>query len=486
MPTQLVGLPFSSRDTSAGGDAHRGAHRRVGALGSASRLTLALLASGLGLALFLGLSVAVLPWFLLIALAVVVVYPVLVFRMPWIAFAIYVAVVFMAPGFKSADAITLGTLGLFVWRWLLHRGPMPSRQIVRPYMVFLVGVGVAGALGLFFYRYPVSMVYGDGRGFVYWLWLPLLYSLATGHPDGIRSMARVLAFVAGLVTFVALVQYFFGIRIITSGRVGGVDTGNLIETRVQMHGFLFVTLAIVWSLVALVHHPKRAWWLTPVLMLLLVALYVNFGRALWFWTLAAVLLAAGVSGLRRGSALALLVFVGATTVGLTLAQVKPEILGNIVERFESVRDEGGPRSSYGWRKRENEAALLQISRSPLVGLGLGAEYRSWIVEIARFDEHTRYVHNSYIFLAVKAGLPALAALVALLLISWWRGYRGTRSADVPERTVRIAALASLPPLLGVSITQPELVTPMSVLLFASMVVLMASCEVPRVADKSPV
>jgi hypothetical protein len=40
----------------------------------------------------------------------------------------------------------------------------------------------------------------------------------------------------------------------------------------------------------------------------------------------------------------------------------------------------------------------------------------------------------------------------------------------------VAAVASLFPLLGISITQPELVTPMSVLLFAMLTVLMGSCE----------
>jgi hypothetical protein len=48
--------------------------------------------------------------------------------------------------------------------------------------------------------------------------------------------------------------------------------------------------------------------------------------------------------------------------------------------------------------------------------------------------------------------------------------------SVPHRPLRVAAVASLFPLLGISITQPELVTPMSVLLFAMLTVLMGSCE----------
>ena len=164
----------------------------------------------LGILLFavlLGLSTLFLPWYFYVAVVLLVAFPVLVFKTPWLAFGLYAAGVLLAPGFKSADAMTLATLGLFVLRWLNQgRPPLLPKALARPYLLFLFAVAVAGAYGLVVRRYPIAAVYGDGRGFVYWLWLPLLFSLVRSTPDGLRKLARVMAFIAGAVAFVAFIQ----------------------------------------------------------------------------------------------------------------------------------------------------------------------------------------------------------------------------------------------------------------------------------------
>jgi O-antigen ligase len=194
-----------------------------------------------------------------------------------------------------------------------------------------------------------------------------------------------------------------------------------------MHGFLFVSVATVWALVALVHSPRKGWWVLPFLLLLMAALYVNLGRALWFWTGLALLLSVFAAGWRRGWAIALVLFTVTVFGGAGLAVFKPKVIDNIVERADSVRGEGGARTSYGWRKLENEDALPHIMRRPLTGLGLGAEYRRWMHEVARFEEHTRYVHNSYVFISLKTGVLSLLGLLTLLLLAWRRGWHGTRA-----------------------------------------------------------
>ncbi|MBI3350327.1 MAG: O-antigen ligase family protein [Burkholderiales bacterium] len=436
-------------------------------------------------AALLGLSAVFLPWYFHLALLLALAYPVLVFKAPWVAFTLYVVSAFLAPGFKTADSLTLASLGLFALRWLQSGRPdLLPRALARPYLLFLFAVGVSGVLGLVINRYPIAMVYGDGRGFLYWLWLPLLFSLSRSTPEGLRKLSRVVAVVAGVIAFVALVQYATGVQFV-AGRVGVVDGASGSQTRVQMHGFLFVSVATVWALVAVVHSPRRAWFLLPFLLLLLAALYANLGRALWFWTVLGMVLSVFAAGWRRGWAIALALTVVTVFGGVGLALFKPKVIDSIVERADSVRGEGGPRTSYGWRKLENQDALPHIIRKPLTGIGLGAEYRRWIHEVAHFEEHTRYVHNSYIFIALKTGLLSLFGLLSLLMVAWWRGWRGTRQMKVPQRALRVAAVASLFPLLGLSITQPELVTPMSALLFVMLTVLMGSCESHAQAVAAP-
>lgn len=457
--------------------------KSVGRQNSTARLVLGI--SGTLIAVSLGLLAVVLPWELLFALVLAMLYPVVVFTAPWIAFTVYIVAAFLAPGFKSSDALTLVSLGLFGLRWFLDGRPtVLPRLLTRPYFLFLSSIAASAILGLVIYRHPIPMVYADGRGFIAWLWLPLLYSLAINTRNGIQKLARVFVFVAAMIACVALVQYFTGLQLVAAGRVADLDATSGSVTRVQMHGFLFVSVAIVWALVALIEAPRRALWLLPFMIILLAALYANFGRGLWFWTGLALMLSAFVAGRKRGQAIALVLFF-ASVFGLAgLSFVKPKVFENIIERVESVRDEGGARTSYGWRKLENSDALPHIFRNPILGLGLGAEYRRWINEVAKFDQHTRYVHNSFIFIALKTGLLSLLSLMAILLTAWWKGWKGTRSEDVPQRALRVAAVASLAPLLGLSITQPELVTPMSVLLFVILTVFMASCE--KLAPKTDV
>jgi O-antigen ligase len=442
----------------------------------------------LGLMVFaalLGASIPFLPWFLYFGAAALVLYPLLVFKAPWAAFTLYAIGTFVAPGFKSADALTLFTLILFALRWLhVGRPAVLPAFLAKPYIVLLAAVAVALLVGGA-KRHSVPMIYMDGRGFLYWLWLPLLYSLAQSTSDGVKRCARAFALIAAVIAFVALVQYVTGVQVVAAGRVGDLDAANAGQTRVQLHGFLFIAVATVWALVAAVHSPRRIPWLVPFLLLMLAALYANFGRALWFWTAVAVVFSVYLSGRQRGGALAAILVVGGVFAAGGLLLAKPKVVDNIVDRVVSVREEGGARTSYGWRKLENQDALPHIMRNPVTGLGLGAEYRRWMHEVATFEQHTRYVHNSYFFIALKAGVPCLVAMLVLLLRAWRRGWYGFRRLDVPQRAARIAALASLFPLLGLSITQPELVTPMSVLLFVLMTVLLGSCDRPGKSSARP-
>ena len=419
-------------------------------------------------ALFLGLVCVFLPWWLVLGAVLAIGYPLLLWFAPWAGIGAYALALIISPDFKLSDVLTACSLALLAFK-LVHSGArlhLP-RSEWRPFVAFMALVLLSLALALGVFGNTVPYIYRDGRAFLYWLWLPLLYWLAVRELPGGAKLARVMVFMAIAVSLIALLQYTFNIQIAREGRVGGLETLGVIEndlTRVQMQGYSFVMVGLAWALVTATRGGRRLFLALPLIVLFAAALYVNFGRALWAWSVLAVLMCGVVLGLRRAALLgSTLVVLG--VLGLaSLSMLRPEVIESAVNRLASVADEGAIRTSGGWRKLENEASAARIVQSPLVGIGLGGEYRPWLSEIRTFSEHTRYVHTGYVFIAVKLGIPALLVLLWLTLPPWWRAFRQRHRVRVAPQAMWTAVVASWLPVMGLSFTQPEIVTPQTVLL----------------------
>jgi O-antigen ligase len=109
-----------------------------------------------------------------------------------------------------------------------------------------------------------------------------------------------------------------------------------------------------------------------------------------------------------------------------------ERAGSLLTPFETAQT-----TSLQWRDFEVEKALQAIAKQPLTGVGLGNRYRALTVfmkeasgwwtrgsiaagEVSRF---TRYVHNSYVSIAVKMGIPGLIAILWFYAAVLFKGYR---------------------------------------------------------------
>jgi O-antigen ligase len=87
-------------------------------------------------------------------------------------------------------------------------------------------------------------------------------------------------------------------------------------------------------------------------------------------------------------------------------------------------------SSLQWRFIENEYALTQIISHPLLGIGLGANYRPWDPRI----DHPRmgwdargFIHNGHLWTLLKTGLLGYVSLMWLSVVFLIRGFRYWRS-----------------------------------------------------------
>jgi O-antigen ligase len=219
---------------------------------------------------------------------------------------------------------------------------------------------------------------------------------------------------------------------------------------------------------------KHNWRLRTVLAL--QVMFLNFGllltytRALWIAALfalglvliaifpiykahLALYLVLGVS--------ALLVLFGILGMGHSNNIRSSALVTASIERFISIftPEETLNSDSLQGRIFETEAGLRSVAINPLIGVGLGNSYRKVSTfmgeaagykagsladgEVSRF---TRFIHNSYLSIAVKMGLPALAIFLwfcAALVFNSALLYR-----NLPDGQLKAIALAVLASFLG--------------------------------------
>lgn len=431
--------------------------------------------------LFLGVLSVFLPWVISVGFGLAVVFPLVLWNFPWVGVALTLSVVFIAPDVKWADLATGVALVIYLAKYVLDGGRGLRLQEKRLSGLFVIWLGVIAfsvLAGYFYFGNSISFIYRDSRPFLYWLWVPVIAWLLEKEDWRLDRLKSLFVFLGVLIASVALVQWVFGIQIVTSGRVGALETGgayNVGETRVQMHGYVFVMGVFIWAICSLVLNPRRFILFLPLLLVSGLAIYVNYGRALWFWTAVAVFLAALYLPKKRIFILSLFAFPFLMMAFGAVNKYAPQKVDAAVERMLSVQDEGGERSSYGLRRLENRQALQQIYSNPLFGVGLGGEYRGWLSEIRNFEEHTRYVHNGYIFIALKTGVVSLALMCGFLALVWVKSARSfsARAGD-PQSPFVIASIACFPACAGLSMTQPEIANPYGVFFLAVIVLSMYS------------
>lgn len=430
---------------------------------STGRLGL-IFAVGLGMlgVLFAGMLPALLPLSIVVGLCFGVIYFGVLLRWPAVGIAGYLCVILLSPDFKISDVVTVLVLGALTVRQYMKGLPFCFRghPLKAPFVSFILIGLLSLALAVTIFKNQVPLIYRDGRVFVYWLWLPLLIWMVQGGQLTRFSLQRVILFFAGVMATVALIQATTGIQFVAAGRVADLEGSTGLMggiTRVQFPGYVFISFALVWLTVQLTENIKRAWLIGPLLLVLAAAIYVNFGRALWAWTAFSFLLSIFLLGRGRGLRLAAFLIIGGGVGLATLYVTKPVVLENMADRITSVQREGGNHTSYGWRKWENEDAIARISHSPLVGVAIGGEYRPWIAELRVFEDHTRYVHNTYLFYALKLGVPGLLALLWLIGRVWWRAQSQRREQEKGVTDdFHTAVAAFLPAMIGLSFTQPDL------------------------------
>jgi hypothetical protein len=352
------------------------------------------------------------------------------------------------PGLLLVD--TLMMLSLLRLAWLVIRRKVPIDRAL------LAGIAVAGicaaalAFGIAFDA-DVSeaghearrMVLGVGAFLIAW---PLMRDRRTRQRLGWILLTMGLAL--GLW---GVAQWAFSVGFIWAdvGVRPGVDQTS--SGRGQLKGGMVaypVAVIMAWAALVLgrVRHRAVQCLLGLVILLNAVCLLLGYERTMWAATAGACLLVV-ISAGPAARRLAVRWAIAAVIVTVALAAIAPREARAAVERLLSV-GRFATDESFIYRVIESRTVAELIAQRPVTGSGFGTTF-TWGAEDLFGEITTPYVHNGYLWLAWKIGIPATLFLVLLLCGAI---FRKAPSGDCDEwGAVRRGSQAALLALLLISV-----------------------------------
>lgn len=243
-----------------------------------------------------------------------------------------------------------------------------------------------------------------------------------------------LLLIAGIVTVTMVAQLMIGESVqLMPGRIEGAETfGQEYETlRILPPGQTLLFIAFITAICITVFRQGKS--LITSGSFYLVALFgagvvLTYNRSYWVAALLAVCVLMLLAGTGQKKRLAALLAVAVVSAGLLAAFAAYSGTGGrtleaVSERFGSLfaGKTLTESSSLDDRAIENSYAIRQIESHPVLGIGLGNDYRP---EIPGLENNlTFYVHNVYLWITTDMGLPGLLLFLWFYIGFLWRAFR---------------------------------------------------------------
>jgi len=424
------------------------------------------------LAAFFGLASAVLPSFFALALILIPITLLVAIFNVELALVVSVASIFgiipifLQPSLPIAGVVIhtgemlLLMLGGLVLIKTLYR-PTAIMQTLQPLHAPLIVLGIMYVISI---TYSVGIkhdAYGlaETRNLVGWIALPVAIYAFRWH---FKRMDFYLRAFAVLVALLLVAQTVSGVRLIYADRGAELiseEYSDVIRSSAGAANFL-LGYALYYALGRAAMARNKFLWVVLV-NLLGLGLIVTFTRGAWFAAFAGMLLFFFITRAHRLMMGALtLTVLFALVLGGGLLVAKPHLIGAVEERLFSVEEEGGKGTSVGYRLNENKQALRAIAHNPVLGVGIGGEYKKYSGTHGRevHEGEFTYIHNSYLGLAVKLGLLAIIVPFWIYRNLWrvWVRHRPVLYGKVEGLRLNLAAAISTMSMFMVNtLTQPE-------------------------------
>ncbi len=393
-------------------------------------------------------------------------------------------------GVFGYDVILLAVLGVLALRGLVREGlRIDWWPVSKPLLVFL-GLSVASVV------YAISQDVDPARALnefrpIFYYGASIAVALALTRSSHRTTLLVGLFILCDVVSAALIVQQFVGARsLILPGmifwQVNEVGAGGVTENGDSLGGsgfglvrivppanvlmFAMMIVAFIWSVAPGMRGPVR--WLSVAQFLFLnVGLLLTYTRAQWIASVIAIGIIAMLAprAVRRRVGKAVLAAAAGIACVIVLFVAGLQLPGSLQPAIEAMvgratsilsPDETLSSSSLQWRAFENEAAIESLLQSPQ-GVGLGNAYRpitTYAGEAAGYQGSplNGFMHNSYMYIAVKTGVQGLLAFLWLcgaFLLHGWRLFR--RMPDGPVRWLVLGLLASFVGNMQWSITEPN-------------------------------
>jgi hypothetical protein len=320
--------------------------------------------------------------------------------------------------------------------------------------------------GVFYLKNYNVYALSEINSIVMWLATPALL-MCFKEENKASSILKLILLTGAIISFVSIFQYVtgisFGARVEQLETLGNVDSS---VTRATIPAKLFVLFSLFTFIGWITSKRLSAGYMlgaTAFIALIGFALLVSFGRALWACAFIGVILTAFLLGFRQLVITIIAISILGALGLMLLSIISPEVLSAAHERVLSVFREGASSSSFGWRIGENAFAEQSIAKYPILGIGLGGEYKPPLVSSLLFPNQTSYIHNSYYFWAMKLGIWAiLVPLIVVLSISISGVKRLGITKDSLEKSAIAAGVSCVWAMSLLAVTQPEWISVSSI------------------------
>jgi O-antigen ligase len=352
-------------------------------------------------------------------------------------------VINIGPGrLYMTEPIVIGLYAVVVVRWLVDR----SFRLVRtpldlPLILFYIWAIGSTILAIVNETVDPTAYIPEIRIVSYYLLFFLVTNLIR-EKGQVETLMHGFFFLATVVAVAMIYQYTLGTSVaFLSGRVEVLETAGNVSSDVtritDTSGEGIITLAFILKSVVLMTKSIKVQRMPTLVQWVLfgVAMVMSFNRTHWAISAMIILATALIvrGGMRQRLLKWILIFVYLIPLAAIPLLVMPDskagkLVGATIARVGTVispesYEEGSTTSTIRWRDFEYRYGFQKIQENPVIGLGLGAEYRPLVygIDYEYFDGRG-YTHNAHLWLAVKTGLVGFLFFMWLMVLAIVRGF----------------------------------------------------------------